>query len=219
VLAAALLSKVSRKRQMLKIRIEQFNQLFQRHHGQAHTKTETFAQKAVAAEPNIPQYLFNLAATERMIGALSLAEAHCDAAIALQPNYCFAHYLRVDLRTQTRERNHIADMKAVIRSGTLGLSDEVLMHFALGKEYEDVEEHVRAFDHVAAACALHRNSFQYEPLREIAEIDHITRTQTRDWSPAASFVMSRRDLCRRLDRALRKCVPVDHSLRIVGITQ
>ena len=146
-----------------------------------HTKAETFAQKAVAAEPNIPQYLFNLGATERMIGALSFAEARCDAAIALQPNYCLAHYLRVDLRTQTRERNHIADMEAVIRSGTLCPSDEVLMHFALAKEYEDVEEHVRAFDHVTAACALHRNSFHYDPLREIAEIDHIIRTQTRDW--------------------------------------
>jgi tetratricopeptide (TPR) repeat protein len=146
-----------------------------------HTRAETFAQKAVAAEPNIPQHLFNLAATERMIGALGLAEAHCDAAIALQPNYCLAHYLRVDLRTQTRERNHIADMEAVIRSGALSPSDEVLMHFALGKEYEDVEEHVRAFDHVEAACALHRNSSHYDPLREIAEIDHIIQTQTRDW--------------------------------------
>lgn len=146
-----------------------------------HARAETFAQKAVAAEPNIPQYLFNLAATERMLGALGVAEAHCDAAIALQPSYCLAHYLRADLRTQTRERNHIPDMQDVIRNGSLAPSDKVLMHFALAKEYEDVEEHAHAFDHVATGCALHRNSVQYDPHGENAEIDHIIRTQTRDW--------------------------------------
>jgi tetratricopeptide (TPR) repeat protein len=145
-----------------------------------HAKAETFAQKAVAAEPSIPQYLFNLAATQRMTGALGLAEAHCDAAITLQPSYCLAHYLRADLHTQTRERNHIADMEAVIRSGSLAPSDKALMHFALGKEYEDIEEHARAFDHVAAGCALHRNSIEHDPNGEIAEIDHIIRAQTRD---------------------------------------
>lgn len=146
-----------------------------------HTRAKSLAQQAVAARPNIPQYLFNLAATERMTGALGAAEAHCDAAIALQPSYCLAHYLRADLRTQTRERNHIADMEAVIRNGALGPGDEVLMHFALGKEYEDIEEHVRAFDHVATGCALHRNSLDYDPIGEIAEIDRIIRTQTPDW--------------------------------------
>lgn len=49
---------------------------------------------AIAARPGVPQYLFNLGATERMIGLLDAAEAHCDAAIALDPHYSLAHYRR-----------------------------------------------------------------------------------------------------------------------------
>ena len=59
--------------------------------------------------PDVSQYLFNLAATERMTGLLEAAETHADAAISADRRYCLAHYLRADLRVQTAERNHIAE--------------------------------------------------------------------------------------------------------------
>src|SRR5260370_14703959 len=72
-----------------------------------HQKARQFFLRAVAARPEVPQYLFNLAATERMTGARVAAAAHCDAAIALDRHYGLAHYLRSDLRIQSAERNHI----------------------------------------------------------------------------------------------------------------
>jgi tetratricopeptide (TPR) repeat protein len=56
-----------------------------------HQRAKEFFLRAVAARPDVPQYLFNLAATERMTGALDEAEAHCDAAIALDRHYGLAH--------------------------------------------------------------------------------------------------------------------------------
>ncbi len=146
-----------------------------------HQRALGLFRRAVAARPGVPQYLFNLGATERMTGLLDAAEAHCDAAIALDPHYSLAHYLRSDLRTQTAERNHIAEMETLVRGGTLAWHGEVMLRFALGKEYEDLDEHHRAFDHVEAGSDLQRRSISYDSGAEIAEIDRIIRTRTGTW--------------------------------------
>lgn len=144
-----------------------------------HERAGDLFQRAVAVRPHVPQYLFNLAATERMTGQLQDADAHCDAAIAQDRRHARAHYLRADLRTQTFERNHIDEMESVIREGNLPASDEVMLRFALAKECEDLEMNARAFDHVEAGCTLHRRSIAYDNAAEIAEIDRIIGTQTR----------------------------------------
>ena len=57
----------------------------------SHGKAEELFRRATATRPDVPQYLFNLAATERMTGALPESEAHCDAAIARDRHYGLAH--------------------------------------------------------------------------------------------------------------------------------
>jgi tetratricopeptide (TPR) repeat protein len=146
-----------------------------------HRRAADLFQRAVAARPDVSQYLFNLAATERMTGMFEAAEAHCDAAIAVDRFFSLAHYLRSDLRTQTAQRNHTEEMEALISERKLGSNGEVMLRFALGKEYEDLDQHARAFDHVAAGCDLQRRSMNYDSEAEIAEIDRIIGTQTRTW--------------------------------------
>ena len=150
-----------------------------------HQRAKEFFLRAVAARPDVSQYLFNLAATERMTGALDEAEAHCDAAIALDRRYGLAHYLRSDLRIQTADRNHIEEMQALLRDGKLALPSEVMLRFALGKEYEDLDAHDRAFEHVDAGCNLQRRSITHDPGAGIAEVDRIIQTHTRSWIDAA----------------------------------
>jgi Flp pilus assembly protein TadD len=146
-----------------------------------HDRAADLSRQAVAARPDVPQYLFNLAATERMKGMLGAAEGHCDAAITLDRRYCLAHYLRSDLRIQTAARNHIREMEALIREGRLSWQGEVMLRFALGKEHEDLDRHASAFDHVEAGANLQRRSITYDGGAEIAEIDRIIHTQTRAW--------------------------------------
>ncbi len=138
-------------------------------------------RRAVALAPTVPQYLFNLAAAERMIGALSDAETHCDTAVAHDRHYGLAHYLRSDLRIQTVERNHIEEMEGLVGDGRLAPSSEVMLRFALGKECEDLELHDRAFGHVAAGCALQHGSLGHDPAAAVREIDNIIAAHTRDW--------------------------------------
>jgi Sulfotransferase family len=116
-----------------------------------------------------------------MVGLLEAAETHADAAISADRRYCLAHYLRADLRVQTAERNHIAEMEALIGKARLPASGEALLRFALAKELEDLEQHGRAFDEVETACALQRRSIAYDGQGERDHIDQIIRIQTRDW--------------------------------------
>ena len=150
-----------------------------------HHRAKQFFLRAVAARPDVPQHLFNLAATERMTGALADAEAHCDDAIALDRRYALAHYLRSDLRIQTANRNHIGDVEALIRDGKLAWPSEVMLRFALGKEYEDLDLHERAFEHVDAGCGLQHRSMPHDHAAEIAEIDRIIETHSKTWIDAA----------------------------------
>jgi len=142
-------------------------------------------RRAVALKPGVPQYLFNLAADERMIGALGEAEAHCDAAIACDRRYGLAHYLRSDLRIQSSGRNHVDEMEAVIAEGRLSAPSEIMLRFALGKECEDIELWDRAFAHVEAGCDLQRRSPPRDPAAEIGEVDAIIEAHTRRWIDAA----------------------------------
>jgi tetratricopeptide (TPR) repeat protein len=150
-----------------------------------HHRAKEYFVRAVAIRPDQPQCLFNLAATERMTGALAEAEIHCDAAIARERNYGLAYYLRSDLRIQTAQRNHIADIETLIGEGRLTPTNEVLLRFALAKEYEDLDQPGRTFDHVEAACRLHRRSITYDSAAEIAEIDKIIQAHDRRWSASA----------------------------------
>jgi tetratricopeptide (TPR) repeat protein len=146
-----------------------------------HGRAREFFVRAIEARPDVPQYLFNLAATERMIGALGDAEAHCDAAIARDSHYALAHYLRADLRVQTGDRNHVDDMEALVREGKLSRPSEILLRFALGKECEDLELWERAFIHVQAGCDLQRRSMPPDRADAVAEIERIIRVHTRGW--------------------------------------
>ncbi len=150
-----------------------------------HERAKPYFLRAVEARPEVPQYLFNLAATERMTGALEAAELHCDAAIALDRSFGLAHYLRSDLRIQTTDRNHVAEMEALLGSDRLALPSKVMLRFAVAKECEDLDLNARAFDHVEAGCELQRRAINYDAKADIAEIDRIIATHTRSWLAAA----------------------------------
>ena len=94
---------------------------------------------------------------------LDAAEAHCDAAISRDRHYSLAHYLRSDLRIQTADRNHIAEMEALIREGKL--SGPERGHAALRAWPRNTKIWIsthRAFDHVELGSDLQRRSISYD---------------------------------------------------------
>jgi hypothetical protein len=105
--------------------------------------------------------------------------------LSLQPDFHLAHYLRADLRIQTPERNHVATLENLIAAGPRDRAGEVLLRFALAKEYEDLGADAAAFAQVAAGGALHRRLNPYDVKTEIAAIDRAIAQQSAAWLRAA----------------------------------
>jgi tetratricopeptide (TPR) repeat protein len=146
-----------------------------------HRQALDLSRRAVAACPGEAQFLFNLAATERMLGLLTEAETHCDQAIACDQNYALAYYVRSDLRIQSADRNHIAEIERRLARGDLDWRAETMLRYAAGKECEDIDAHDRAFAHVAAGARAWRAHLDYDAAAHLAEIDRIIRTQDGGW--------------------------------------
>jgi tetratricopeptide (TPR) repeat protein len=149
-----------------------------------HQKAAKLLRRAVAARPDVPQYLVNLAATERMLGLLADADTHCGVAIAQNPGYAIAHYIRSDLRVQSAEHNHIAEMESLLEGGGLDWRSTVLLRYALAKECEDIAAHEQAFAHVALGARLLRQNVDYDVHADLAVVERSIATQNRSWLAA-----------------------------------
>jgi tetratricopeptide (TPR) repeat protein len=116
--------------------------------------------KAIELDPGNADHHFNLAAVQRFFGDVAGAEEGFDRAIALKPEEFEAYNARAHLRPQTRERNHIAQLKDVIAhsSSTAGL---VQLHYALAKEYEDIGSFDEAFAALKQGADTKRRHMQY----------------------------------------------------------
>ncbi len=129
--------------------------------------------RAIELAPTQAHFVFNRAAVRRYLGELAAAEADYDRVIALRPDDFEAYGNRSQLRTQTRERNHIVEMEALIAGGRLSWNGEVEIRHALAKECEDIAEYRRSFEHLQAGAALRRWHLRYSVANDVATVGWI----------------------------------------------
>ena len=116
--------------------------------------------RASELDPTNAEFQFNQAAVQRYLGDAAGAEAGFDAVIARRPDDFEAYNTRAQLRTQTRERNHIEQLQSVIARTQLpaGL---IQLHYALAKEQEDVGDFDSAFANLQQGANIKRRQMQY----------------------------------------------------------
>jgi tetratricopeptide (TPR) repeat protein len=129
--------------------------------------------RAVALEPRNPQYLYNRAAVRRYLGHLDGAEDDCDAVISLRPTDFEAYKNRTDLRTQTAERNHIAELETVALQPIADWRGEVQIRYALAKEYEDLGQYSKSFEQLARGAKMRRDHMRYDVAIDVATVQWI----------------------------------------------
>jgi tetratricopeptide (TPR) repeat protein len=139
-----------------------------------------FFLAAVRQSPNDSRYHYNLAAVQRMTGDLADAEATLDSVIANQPSNAYAYYTRADLRTQSRERNHVREMTDALDRHVQHVGDRILICYALGKELDDIGDYGRAFHYFKRGADAQRALFTYDVRDDTAAIDRIIERHTRE---------------------------------------
>ena len=145
-------------------------------------------ERAVELCPEQPLYWFNRAAIRRFVGDLAGAESDYDRVIALAPGDAQACLNRSELRVQTAQRNHIAELEdklaGAMRSAAAA-RQQIPLRYALAKEYEDIAEFEASWRHLSAGSILRRRQLQYDPQIDLATVDWI-----RAAFPASAFAGS-----------------------------
>jgi len=124
--------------------------------------------RAVTLAPHDPRFTYNRASVRRFLGDLAGAEADYDRAISLKPLDFEAYLNRSELRVQSSARNHVAELEAVLPEARREWRGEVQIRFALAKEYEDLGEYSKSFEHLRSGAMKRREHLKYEVATDVA---------------------------------------------------
>jgi len=130
-------------------------------------------ERAIALAPNEPHFVFNRATVRRFLGDLDGAERDYDRVIALRPTDYEACLNRSELRTQSEASNHTHELEARLASGGMDWRGEVALRFALAKEYEDLGQYARSFEHLSRGARLRREHLRYDIATDVATAEWI----------------------------------------------
>ena len=124
--------------------------------------------RAVALAPQDPQFTYNRASVKRFLGDLAGAEADYDRVISLKRLDFEAYMNRSELRAQSAARNHVVELEALLPEAQRDWRGEVQIRFALAKEYEDLGEYARSFEHLQSGARRRREHLQYDVATDVA---------------------------------------------------
>ena len=86
-----------------------------------------------------------------------------------------AHLVLSGLRKVTENSHHVARLQALLAREKLSPMDRIQLHFALGKELEDLGEYSAAFENFTHGARLRRRGMQYRVESDVQVLDAIRR--------------------------------------------
>ncbi|MEX6633356.1 tetratricopeptide repeat-containing sulfotransferase family protein [Hyphococcus lacteus] len=151
-------------------------------------------RKAFSIEPDNAAIIYNLANAELSVGAFTAAEQCYDHLIGLRPNDYDAYYNRATLRRQSKDNNHIEELKRALESARGNVNGVVQVCYALAKEHEDLEQYAEGFDYLKRGADTRKQNLSYRVEDDIETIrllsdrfnkDYFSKTQDgyKDFSP------------------------------------
>lgn len=149
--------------------------------GVVYTQTNALEQaavafrRAVAMAPNFAPYRFNLAYSLIAMGDSQGAERELEASIRLEPRHWIAHLSLAQLRRQGPTDNHLGRLQSLLSRQGNDIHAQVYLHMALAKEYEDIAEYGRAFEHYVQGNAAARRTRPYSIRRDEVMVENLMR--------------------------------------------
>lgn len=114
-----------------------------------HGRAAELFRRAVELAPDVATFRFNLATSLMFAGALDDAEREYEACLALDPRYGRAHLALAQLRSHTRDDNHLDRLRTLLGTSPDG-EPSMYLHLAIAREQEDIGEYADAFAHLVA---------------------------------------------------------------------
>ncbi|HLJ63861.1 MAG TPA: tetratricopeptide repeat protein [Stellaceae bacterium] len=126
-------------------------------------------EKAIAAKPDLSDAYNNMGNALKELGRFEAAKASYVKAIELDPKLTGAYLNLADAKKFTPEDPHLAAMEAMLgEMSAMPDTDQLHIHFALGKAYADLERHEDSFRHMLKGNALKRAKITYDETQNAA---------------------------------------------------
>lgn len=122
------------------------------------------------------ELLYNMANSAIALGDSADAERLLDLVIAKNPHDYDAYYNRATYRKQTADNNHTDEIENLLATDIKNPGGEVQLHFALAKEYEDLENASQAFAHLKKGADNRRAMLSYDVKDDVGILNDIGRT-------------------------------------------
>lgn len=136
--------------------------------------------KANELQPDISLFQANLASCAVYVGEIDKAKEAFNSLLRTNPSHQRNHYQlsRVDRATDTR---HIEQMEELLSNNSLPPDRNIFLYYALGKEYEDLQQWDKAFEYFSKAGDAATSVANYSVDDDIAIIDTVTNVCSSDW--------------------------------------
>lgn len=136
-----------------------------------------------AAEAKSAFFELSRAKALTFLGRLDEARVALEAVLAQKPDAALAHWMLSRLTT-AKDGEHIAVMEDIASRMPAGHPDAPFIHYALGKELEDLEAWDEAFKAYDKGAKARRKLVNYDETAEQALFDTLKATFTKDWFDA-----------------------------------
>jgi len=153
----------------------------------AHECATSLYDRAVALAPNHPNYHHNFAKSLVFVGDMDAAERELETCLGLAPWYWGAHLSLSQLRKQSASSNHLERLHTLLSETADNHAAQVNLHLALAKEYEDLADYPKAFEHLVAGKVAGAAERHYSPQRDAAQFEALTRASPRAQPASAGF--------------------------------
>jgi Tfp pilus assembly protein PilF len=137
-------------------------------------------QKAVELQPEINLFQANLAACAVYMGEIGRARDAYQQLLEKNPTHQRNHY-RLARLERAKDRHHIEQMEQILRETKQAPERNIFLYYALGKEYEDLEEWDRAFEYYKRGGDAVSSVANYSVESDIAIVDTVIETCSGQW--------------------------------------
>lgn len=141
-------------------------------------KAYPLCKRAVENDPYNPEAHRRLALTCRLVGKLDEGVAAANIALRFNPHDYEMIGLRSAISTATRDKNHIAELQALLAAGCRNALGGARVAYALAKECEEIGEHKNAFAFLEAGAKFKRQTIKYDVRTELDTFRQLRRIFT-----------------------------------------
>ncbi|MFW2852650.1 sulfotransferase [Sphingomonas sp. TX0543] len=139
-----------------------------------HERSNAFYAAFTLLAPGDSMGWYNLATSQRNLGQFDQAAHSCERALAQDPANAQAALLRAHVRTQSAARNNVDDLRRRLSSQAAPAA-RIFLHYALGKELDDLADHDAAWEEFRLGAAARRASLRYDIAEDVGKLARIAQ--------------------------------------------